>query len=154
MDTSSSKRALAYLQGQCQDLQAIMAKVKQLEILNQKVSVYLNPKIMQYCHIANLLEHRLIMIAANSTIATELRFQTSDLLRKFKHDPILQDIKGIQCKVSPDLVKSEAKPIQRQSRKMQLLSKETAEIIRSSAELLDDANLREVMLRIAKHTTP
>lgn len=147
MNDSTSKKADSYLTSG----DSILAKIKELDELSRKVSFYLDDHLKDYCQVANLVSGKLVMIAANGSIATQIRFQTPDLLVKFKQDPLLKRIVDIHCKVSPPFASSRIKPATTHSRKVQPLSPETVEIMLKIAESLEDPALREVMKRIASH---
>lgn len=150
MRERSSKKVNAYLRIESKSLNMIVAKVQELAALNQKLALYLEPEISNYCQVANRQGNRLILIAANGSIATQLRFQGIDLVRKFKKDPVLQKIQEIQCKVRPTDSSRFIKPA---TKKVPLLSAETAETVKAIADSLSDPKLKEIMQRIAAHTT-
>lgn len=129
-------------------LQPIFAKVKMLEELNARVSTYLDDSLKRYCQVANLSQHRLILLVANGSTATQLRFLTPDLLRKFKTDPQLVHIQEIQIKVRP--LQSERRTMKKTHKPT--ISQQSAEIVREIAESIEDPKLREALLRIAKHS--
>lgn len=153
---SESKKADTYLQAESRDLRLVFAKIRELQIINEKLYAHLDPHIAKYCQAANVAGNRLILIVANGSIATQLRFQLSDLLKKLKSDPhpLIQKIHDIQCKVHPGFtlpaLQSSAYPRQ----KMQPLSPETANMIQEMAEAIEDPKLREIMERIANRSTP
>jgi hypothetical protein len=149
MADETSKKADMFLQSDNQDLRALFAKVKQLGDLNQKIIPYLDPSMTDYCQVANLVNGTLILVAANGSIATQIRFQANDLLRKFKQDPTLGNIRAIQCKVRPLPSTTRQQPTT--PTKMAHLSPETASIMRDIADSIDDPKLREAMRRIAGH---
>lgn len=149
---TSPKKAGTYLKTDSRELLSIFAKIKELEALNKKVSAYLDPNLVKYCQVANIIGGRLIIIVANGSIATQLRFQMVDLIRKFKQDSALQKIHDIQCKVHPLFAATATRPSNKNARKMLPLSLETAEIIHHMATSLDDPKLKDIMLRIAQHT--
>lgn len=149
MNDKSTKKADAFLQTTDHDLQALFAKIKLLEELNKKVSAFLEGSLKSSCQVANMVDRRLILLVANGSVATQLRFMTPDLLIKFKHDPVLKKIQSIQCIVRPTPIP--AVP-QKSLPKMPPLSRKTAEIVREIAESMDDKKLKEVFLRIAEHT--
>lgn len=144
------KSANDYLKTQNRDLLSLLAKIKIINGLNDRLSAYLDAPIRKFCTVANLEDHRLIIIVANSSIATHLHFQSNDLLKKFKSDPLLKNIKEIQCKVQPSLPSSV--DVKNRRKKMQRLSPETADIIRRMAETLEDSQLKKIMKSIALHT--
>lgn len=148
MDHFSSKKADTYLTN---DLHTLLVKVKQLESLNRQLAQYLEPNIAPYCQVANRVGSRLVLVVANGSIATQLRFQTPDLIQKLSHDPLLEGIKEIQCKV-----RLTPTPPSRLSHSptntLALLSPETAKTIQEMAESLEDPQLKNIMQRIAEHT--
>ncbi len=144
---SPSKKIAAYFGASHHELQSIIAKINHLQQLSQKISPYLDPDLTHFYKIANLIGNKLIIVAANGSIATQLRFQVTDLLKKFSLDPELKHIHQIECKVRP--ASSFSSPMRMQRTKMPLLSPETAELIRNMAENIEDKVLREIMERIA-----
>jgi hypothetical protein len=75
----------------------------------------------------------LVLIVANGSVATQLRFQIPDLLKKFKLDPILKRIHDIQCKVRPAPSSSR---VDKASNTMPTLSPESAQIMRDIITML------------------
>ncbi|RDI44786.1 DciA family protein [Aquicella lusitana] len=147
-----SKKANAYFDTSNHNLQSLLNKVKVLKALEEKIAVYLDPALRAFCQVANYSNRRLVILAANGSVATQLRFQAMDLLRKFKQDPALQEIQEIHCKVLPSLSQPASPPAKQSAAKMPPLSTETASIVREIASSLDDPKLREVMERIADRT--
>lgn len=145
MSDSPFKKADAIIETDCRDLRTVFAKVSILQEINHKISSYLDPKIVQYCQVANITGDKLILIAANGSVATQIRFQTMDLLKKCKQHSELQHIQQIECKVRPPEIRGNMLL----SNKAPLLSTQAACIIREMAETLEDPKLKEVMERIA-----
>lgn len=141
-----SKKADVYMQTGNRDLQFIFSKIKQLEEVQKQLAQYLGP-LAPLCQVGNLANGKLILMAANASIATQLRFQSAALLQQFKRDSLLKNIKEIQCKVH--LTASSPAPKQYQA--VSLLSQETADIVQGMADSLEDPTLRQIMQRIAKH---
>lgn len=126
------------------DLQTLLLKCKEIERLNARFLQLLDEPLRQYCLVANANQHCLILLVANGSIATQMRFLTPDLLRKFKADSLLKSFRDIECKVRPTYTRPTAKTPQA----MAPLSAATAEIVREIAESLVDQPLKEVMQRI------
>ncbi len=157
------KKATMYLQSEHGGLQQILLKVEQLQALNTKILAYIDPQLVPLCQVANIHEQRLVMVVANGSVATQLRFQTPDLLKQFKQDAALSFIREIHYKVDVPLAIAAAgaevaatgtgtaigdattrKPVA-------LLSPETADLVAAIAETLTDTKLREIMEKIASH---
>lgn len=146
-----SKKAGNYLLDDHPDLHAFYLKLKALDELNAHVSRHLHPDVRAHCQAANLVDGRLILIAANGSIATQLRYQIPELLTQFKSDPALHHIKDIFCKVRPPLARSQRKLTPPAASKMAPLSPQTAKMVDAMADSIDDPKLREVMKRIAQN---
>ena len=145
-----SKKANDYLKTDNQDIKSLFAKIQEITELSALVMPFIPDELRQYCQIANLINKQLIIITANGSVATQLRFQTADLLRKFKQNPSLNCIQSIQYKVHPGF--SATAPRQRPPKRQTVtpLTPETANMINEIADSLEDPKLREVMKRIAK----
>jgi hypothetical protein len=139
----------SYIESDTHDLKFIFDKIRALNLIQEKVQTYLDPVLVKYCQVANLAENRLVLLVANGSVATQIRFMTNDLLKKFSQDSSLQHIRQIECKVRPAGTKvSEDK----KGYQVEPLSVETAAIVRELAESIEDTRLREIMLRISEHT--
>ena len=150
MKNISSRKVSAFLPTDDPHLQFILTKIKTLDTLNRRMTAYLDSSIQPYCQVANMDRNRLTIIAANGSIATQLRFQIPDLLNQFKQDSLLQKIQTIHCKVLPSL--TPLQPSSLPAKKLTSLSLKTAAIIREMAETIEDPTLRAVMEKIARHT--
>ena len=148
MNEISIKKAGNYIGAEDRDLNTIIAKIKILETLNHKVQEYLDPALAPYCRVANKINNTLILMAANGSIATQLRFLSIDLLIKFENDPILKSIKKIECKVSPSPTLP-PRLTSVTSQRMPLITPKTAQIIRDIAKSISDPDLKEIMEKIA-----
>lgn len=138
----------SYIESDTHDLKFIFDKIRALNLIQQKVQAHLDPVLAKYCQVANLAENRLVLLVANGSIATQVRFMTNELLKKFSQDPSLQHVRQIECKVRPIATKvSEKKP----AYQVQPLTPDTAAIVRELAETIEDTTLREIMLRISEH---
>jgi len=148
MVKSDPKKINSLLTTDHRQLEFILQKVTQLNKLNQRVAAYLDPNLVNYCQVANQSNEQLIIVVANGSIATQLRFCIPDLLKKLQQDPLFKKIKNIQCKVLPTLHQSLSQAV---TPKMPLLSTETASLVQNIADSLEDPKLREIMQRIAGH---
>lgn len=143
----TSKKADAFLKSDHQELETLFSKMKALAALNEKIMPHIDPKLRGLCQVANTYEDRLILLAANGSIATQLRFQSIDLLSKLKQDKSLAHIKEIVCKVRPN--PTNTRTTTRSKHQMEPLSPETAKMIHHIADCIEDPQLRQIMQRIA-----
>jgi hypothetical protein len=144
----SHKKAVTFIESSQRDLNFIFSKIAVLDELNRKITAYLEPHIAKYCQIGNIINHKLVLITANSSIATQIRFQANDLVQKLHQDPVFHSIKRIECIVRPST--SATRFTAAKKNNMIPLSKETAQIVHEMAQSIEDASLRETMERIAR----
>lgn len=140
----TSKSASDYLQG----LGSIIQQVGQLKELNQHFKQYIAPEIAEYCFVTRLVNHKLTVLTASGSIATQIRFESFDLLRKFKGDAVLKEVKQIETKVRPQQAPGGS---HKKTKKVAKLSTASSEIIESIAESIDDEKLKKALLRIASY---
>ena len=147
-----TKKANSFLQTDNYDLQFIFAKIRKLNEINEKVLAILDPALKRHCQVANIVGNKLILLTTNSSIATQIRFQSPDLLNKLHKISSLSHIKEIQAKVGiPPRLELRNLPKDKEPHQVARLSLETAELILEFAQSLDDPKLKEVMERIAKN---
>jgi len=149
VDNSSFKKANAFIEYGGGDLQTVYAKIHVLQELNRKILIYLDKDMAKYCQVANLVGGKLTLIVANGSIATQLRFQVNDILRKFHQDSSLKHILSIEFKVRPTQNQDSPRLRATTAKNMPALSPETADIVKTIAESIEDPVLKEVMARIA-----
>lgn len=129
-------------------LAKIIQQLRLIEQLNQRVLNQLEESMRPYCRVGNLINNRLVMVVANSAIATRIRLQSANLLDRFKQDEILKKIHYIHCKVG-------IAPTQRTKKTLSApkieLSDEAASAIEEIANTIDHPQLQNAMLRIAAH---
>jgi len=151
VDDFHFKKAKEFIDHDSRDLQAVFEKVNLLGDLNQKIEAHLDPALVKYCQASNLTNGKLTLIVANGSVATQIRYQTNDILRKFRGDPALKHITAIECKVRPEQPPLPPRLSDKPVKNTLTLSPATAEAIKSIADSITDPGLREVMTRIASH---
>ncbi|MBV9575485.1 MAG: DUF721 domain-containing protein [Gammaproteobacteria bacterium] len=149
MDKLNLKKMSGYLQSSHHDLQPIFTKIKMLNTIHQHVIAYLETHLASHCQVANLVNNKLVIITASAAIATQLRYQSADLLKRFKENPLLKSIQTIELKVRPTIHVDTLR--KNKHKKIPLLSPTTAAMMRNIAETLEDGRLKEIMERIASH---
>jgi hypothetical protein len=148
MSENASKKIDRLIESDNRDLRFIFNKINRLNEINQKVTDYLPENLRSFCQVANAVGDKLILLVANGSIATQLRFDSENLIKHFKKDASLSHINAIELKVRPPQPSLPPRLSKAPERYAQPLSPITAQIIRDSAESLDPA-LREIMERIA-----
>lgn len=135
-------------------LSSIIAKVNQLNQLNQSLSDILDPKLAAHCQITNLENQILTLLIDNSSWGTKIRYVTPEILKKMQQIPTLCQVKQIKCIVRPKQQYRNANPpqtAQKTAQKMPI-SSENAKILRSVAHGIKDEKLKQALLQLADNT--
>lgn len=149
MSKPSVKKVAQVLDNKSSNLQLLLLKIRDIEQVNRRLQPLLEDSLKKYCLVANINERTLTLLVANSSIASQIRFQTPDYLKQFKTDPILKRYQEIICKIRP----LSSLPAQKSNltNKMAPLSAETAQIVHEIAESLADPALKKIMQKIANN---
>lgn len=142
-----------YLQENTPSLGVLLSKLAQLKQWNLclQESVGVNHPLLNHCQIVNLLENKLILMVDSPTWMTRMRFYVPELLKKLQKYDSLKHIKEIQCKVYPNTSPSRKKL---KNPPPALLSAQTAEAIRKSAQKISDEKLRKILEKISSRMKP
>lgn len=134
------------------NLQFILKKVNKIQEVNKIFHAYLDPQQQKYCQVVNACNNELFLLTANSATATQLRFQSPDILARLRRCPELKHITRLNIRVSPMMTQHLSHASQpKKQQPVAKLSAETAHIILKTAENLDDPKLSAIMARIAAH---
>jgi hypothetical protein len=133
-----------------QDLHPVLEKIKKLQSLAKQMAPYFDDILKNNCQVANCEGRYVVLIVANASLATHLRFQTALLLSQFKKNPHLQMIQEIRIKIVPS--RQANKNGRQRTQAMKRLSPQTASTLRQMAASLQDERLRKIMERIASYT--
>lgn len=131
-------------------LSSIIAKVNQLNQLNQSLSEILDPKLAAHCQITNLENQTLTLLVDNSSWGTKIRYVSPEILKKMQQTPALCQVKQIKCIVRPKQQCRNAGPSQT-AQKM-TISSENAQILRSIANEIKDEKLKKALLHLSKNS--
>jgi len=139
-----------YFQQESKTLNSLLLKLNQLALWNSRLRDALpdEPLLTEHCHIVGLDKAALIVIADNPHWVTRFRFFIPDLLIKLRHHPDLKQIQAICCKVKP-LYNAAPKKIRRQRL---TISKNTADVLQSTAHKIQDKKLKAVLKKIAERS--
>jgi hypothetical protein len=155
MKETPTRSISTLLQPNHRDLQTVLSKVKAIQTLNQLIIPLLDPSLQKYCQVANLSNGILVLLTANGSVATQIRYATPDLLKKLHGTHALKHIREIQSIVRPPLPPAgvERGPAKSKLKPAAPLSPETAAILLTMAETIEDPKLRDIMLSIAGNVT-
>ena len=151
LQTPPHTKADAPTQIRNQDWHYLLTKINTLQHLNQRVLPYLDANIQPYCQVANKVGDKLVMVANNGSVATQLHLQSADLLIKFRQDPLLNNIRHLSCKVQVFTSIAQGQLRHYQPIKMAPLSLQSAETLQQMADSLTDPKLKAIIKKIAAH---
>jgi len=135
------------LQAPNNQLSNLVAKVNQLNQLNQSLSKILDAKLASHCQITNLENGILTILVDNSSWGTKIRYASPDIINKMRYTEALSKVKSIKCIVRPGKhisIKNE------QSDQKLSISAENAQLLRSIAESVKDKGLRKALQRLSE----
>jgi hypothetical protein len=127
-------------------LAKLMDKVNHLRTLNQCLSEFLEPKIANYCQIANFQDGCLTIMAENSSCATRLRYMAPELNKKLQAKSQFRQLKSIRVIIQLN----RKQVIARKPREKLNLTADNAQTLKSTANGIKDPGLKAALLRIAR----
>lgn len=153
--TDNAKKTSTLLQPSQTGLGNLLSKVKEWEVVNGFLATIIEPKLWKYCHVGGLQADTVTILAANGSIASQIRFQTADILMKCQSHPQFKSIRQIHCKVIPSFAYAANPTSNKVNLKKNLspLSPTTAATLQEIAQTIEDEKLREVLLRISTHVS-
>lgn len=126
-------------------LQTILHKTKQLHNLQQNIDRYLPTDLKAYCSVANYCEGHLVLVAENAAWAMHIRYQTPELLKHLRDDPLFAQLRQITVKVQ----RTAPEP-PKQSLPVEPLSPQSRNVLEETAAQIDDPDLKAALLRLAQ----
>jgi hypothetical protein len=135
------------LQSSDNQLSNLIAKVNQLNELNQSLSKILDSKLAAHCQITNLENGILTILVDNSSWGTKIRYTSPDIINKMHDTNVLSKVKSIKCIVRPG--KYERTKTKQPDQKL-TISAENAQLLRSIAQGVKDKKLREALMKLAE----
>lgn len=135
------------LQAPNNQLSSLIAKVNQLNQLNQSLSKILDAKLASHCQITNLEKGILTILVDNSSWGTKIRYASPNILNKMHQKDVFSKVKSIKCIVRP---KRHERTKTKQSDQKLNISAENAQILRSVANGVKDEKLREALRKLSE----
>lgn len=123
-------------------LHALTTRARQLERLDGEVRRLL-PELGGHCRVANVRRGTLVLQADSPAWASRLRYQTRSLLGQLQHRGYA-NLNAVQVRIAP--ATAERRPPPRRAR----LSNASGELLRQTAEDLDNPALRAALRRLAR----
>jgi hypothetical protein len=128
------------------DVAELVTHARQLGHLSSIVQAMLEPSVANHCQLAHFDGVRMVLIADTPAWASRLRYSISTLLAQLKqYSNKFHALTRIDVQVKPALPESPP-PVTAQRR----LSAEAARCLAESAEVIEDPNLKQALLRLAE----
>ncbi len=127
--------------------QALMRKAQRIQSANALLQGMLPEDLAPYCRLMNIAFDTAVIETSNANIATRLRYMTRELLNSLRYHDFLRNIKKIKVKVHTPARKKPPQP----QRQVNPISGKSGDLIRESAESIDNPSLRDSLLKLAKH---
>jgi len=133
------------------DLNGLICHARRLERLSALVRGYLGTPLGDHCRAANLREGGLLLHADSSAWANRLRYELPALL-EFLRQQGQPELASIRFKVVPS--DRLPPPATGGNRARPKLSAAASALLQNIAETTQDPDIREALLRLAKHASP
>lgn len=133
------------------DLCKFVAKVGQLDEINQIIASKLDPSLSDNCRVANLRDGTLILATTSPAWNHKLRFSSLDLLSALRLDPRWRGLKSIEIRVDylpPIDTASNTNP-----HKPRPLSQFSANLLQQAAASISNPQLAAALRRLGGRTT-
>lgn len=125
--------------------QFLLNEVQLLQHLQKILIQVLEPAVANKCWIVEFKNNKLILELENQALSTRLRFQSMELLKSLKIYAEFKDLKKIEFRV-----KIFSNPYKREAPQPQRIPDESLEILKKTAESIEDETLRNALLRLAR----
>ena len=126
--------------------QALISRAKMLVRVNNEFNKLLPTSSQKHIVLMNIINNSVIIAADTAVQLTYLRFDHQNLLFKMKQIPGLEGITQLHFKVQPTAFI----PQKNLSRKA-MMSGQTSQMLRHSADGFDDPQLRSALIRLSKN---
>lgn len=139
-----------FLQKENLTLGTLLNKFNQLVLWNTHLQACLPEQatLLEHCKIVSLDKQSLIVMASNPHWVTRFRCFIPELLPKLRRYPEFQTIRAICCKVKPANYGSSKKA----KRPPLKITTQTAQILNTTADKIQDKKLKEVLKRMASYS--
>lgn len=127
-------------------LGALSNKAEYLHHLDHAVKALLSRDIAKHCQVANVRDNVLILHLDSAEWATQLHYQTTELLTQLRQEKCYAGVRSIQYKIRPVESKNKKEQIQA----VTPLSPTTRDLLSETAKTIKDKDLAEVLERLSK----
>ena len=148
MNDNSTKSITTIISSGNSDIKNLIKKAQTFHDLGHKLKRYLNTEINSKFELANVNQDVVTLVTSSSSMATRLRYNIPEILSILQNQLACTYIKTVRIKLVPDNVirPDRMRPSPR-------LSAESAELLISAANNIQDSGIRESLLRIARYTS-
>jgi len=128
-------------------LSEIVAKSKELQVLNTLLKQNLEAPLRDHCIVANFRDGTLVIAADSGAWSTQLRYLCPTLLEPLRKHKEFSSLCRIEFYVSP---KDKVQRKDDNSGRLQPLNDQTVELLNQTADGIDDPDLHKALKKLAK----
>jgi hypothetical protein len=125
---------------------SLIDRAKMLAKINVTFGKLLPKSSRKHIVIMNIKDTSVIVAADSAVHLTHLRFEHQNLLTGIRQIPGLEGVTQLHFKIQPTAFVSQKKPVRKA-----LMSEQTSQMIRHSAEGFEDQQLRSALVRLSKN---
>jgi hypothetical protein len=122
----------------------LLDRAATLDGINQRLLRFLPSPLNQHVCLANLREDTAVFMADSSAWLTRARYQGPEILKLLRQEPGLERINKLHFKIQP-LTEHAERPTSRPQ-----LSENTAELLISTAKIIDDPELKAALHKLSR----
>jgi len=127
-------------------LSRLLQRARQLQQLTDALAAILPQPVHGHCRVGNVSGDTLVLVTDSPAWSTRLRFHTPAILEHLKETHGLA-LHGVRIRVHPPELPRQIKRVARNP----TLGSESAALLRQTAQGISDPDLKQALLRLARH---
>jgi hypothetical protein len=143
----TEKKSLSKITCKTDNLNRLFRKADAIAKLDKELDQALPDNLKGKFKIAGYKDGVLKLVVHSAVLATRLKFAQNELISTLRFNPILKELNTISIKIRPARYKKKI------VKKLLPISNENAQILIEEAGQTKDKDLRDILLRLATHTS-
>ncbi len=143
----TEKKSLSKITSKTDNLNRLFRKADAIAKLDKELDQALPDNLKGKFKIAGYKDGVLKLVVHSAVLATRLKFAQNELINTLRANPILKELNTISIKIRPARYKKKI------VKKLLPISNENAQILIEEAGQTKDKDLRDILLRLATHTS-
>jgi len=130
-------------------LKPLLANARHVMKFDFLLKLYLDEPLKSNCQVSIFHGHKLVIFVEAPVWATQCRYQIPSLLKQLQQHPEMVKLKFIEIKIQSKPLTPKKKP-----RKATPISAANSDMLKSTADSVDDECLKAALLKLSRHTSP